>query len=130
MGQSNDGYVAVTSLGALHWIAVLLAIVTGGIHLYAGFVEGRIPVLLAGLGFLGATGLFLIGYRRRVLYSVGIVYTAVQIPLWYVAKAGEYTTLGYVDKIVQIVLVLVLAYLYWDARSGNVSVNRGSGEIT
>jgi hypothetical protein len=44
------------------------------------------------------------------------VYTAVQIPLWYVVKAGEYTTLGYVDKAIQAVLIVVLAFLYWQKR--------------
>jgi riboflavin transporter FmnP len=47
---------------------------------------------------------------------VGIVYTAVQLPLWYVANACEFTTLGYVDKILQGALIVVLTYLYWKAR--------------
>jgi hypothetical protein len=95
---------------------VLLALVTGGIHVYAGLVEGRIPVLLAGVGFFGAVILFLVDYRRTLLYVLGIIYTAVQLPLWYVVKAGEYTTLGYVDKSIQVVLIVFLVYLYWNTR--------------
>lgn len=60
--------------------------------------EGRIPVALAGVGFLGAIGMYLVDYRRQLLYLVGIVYTAIQIAIWYVVKTSEYTTVGYVDK--------------------------------
>jgi hypothetical protein len=60
--------------------------------------------------------LFFLDYRRRLLYLVGIPYTAVQIPLWLVAKS-EYGVVDYVDKAVQVVLILVLVYLYLDARS-------------
>jgi hypothetical protein len=111
-----DDYFAADSLGTIHWFALLAVVTTGVIHVYAGVIEARIPVSLAGLGFLGATVLFLTDYRRSFLYPVGIVYTAVQIPLWYVARAGEYTALGYVDKAVQGILIVVLAYLYWQAR--------------
>ena len=76
----------------------------------------RIPVLLAGVGFFGAVVLFLVDCRRSLVYVLGIIYTAVQLPLWYVVKAGEYTTLGYVDKGIQFVLIVLLVYLYWNTR--------------
>jgi hypothetical protein len=116
MGQSSGSSIETGSLTIPHWVAILLVLTTGAIHMYAGIVEGRIPVTLAGLGFLGAAVLFLFDYRRNLLYLGGIVYTAVQFPLWYVAKAGEYTTLGYVDKALQGILIVVLAYLYWKTR--------------
>ncbi|MEF8826454.1 MAG: hypothetical protein V5A27_08980 [Halapricum sp.] len=101
------------SLTPVHWLAVVLLVITGIIHLYAGVVEGRLPVSLAGVGFLVGVGLFFLDYRRRVLYVIGIFYTGVQIPLWYVANVGEFTPLGYADKAVQIVIIVVLAFLYW-----------------
>ncbi|WP_436926514.1 DUF7475 family protein [Halosimplex amylolyticum] len=117
MGQTFRSDLETDSLAPAHWLAILLVLITGVIHVYAGLVEGRIPVSLAGAGFLGAAVLVLLDYRRPLLYLVGIAYTAVQFPLWYVANAGEYTTLGYVDKIVQGVLIVVLAYLYWKDRN-------------
>jgi hypothetical protein len=68
-------------------------------------------VALAGVGYAGALVLFLLNYRRRLLYAIGIPYTAVQIPIW-VAVKSEYTIVGYVDKTVQVVLILVLVVLY------------------
>lgn len=100
------------SLASIHLVAVVLALLTGLFHLYAGLVEGRAPVTLAGLGFIGGIGLFLVGVRRRLLYPIAIAYTGVQIPLWYVAKAGEFTALGYADKAVQVLLIVVLAAIY------------------
>jgi hypothetical protein len=115
--MAEPSFSKTDSIPSLGWAAVILVLVTGVLHLYSGVVEGRVPVALAGIGFLAAVVLYLADYRRRLLYLVGIGYTAVQIPLWYVVKAGEYTTVGYVDKAVQVVLVLVLAFLYWQSRS-------------
>lgn len=114
--------VRTGSLTSTHWLAILLVLVTGVIHVYSGIVEGRIPVSLAGVGFIAAIVVFLLDYRRSLLYLVGILYTAVQLPLWYVVKAGEFTTLGYIDKAVQVVLILLLAYLYYTRkRSGTAA---------
>lgn len=104
--------IETESLEPIHELVVGLILITGVIHVYAGFVEGRAPVWLAGLGFFAGVGLFLLDYRRRALYLGGIAYTAVQIPLWYVAKAGEFTLVGYADKAVQLVVIALLAYLY------------------
>lgn len=115
MGRVSSSF-ETESLTTLHWLAILLAIATGVLHLYAGAVEGRIPVALAGVGFFVAVVVFLLDYRRSMLYLVGIGYTAVQIPLWYVVKTGEYTMVGYVDKSIQVIFVVVLVYLYLTER--------------
>jgi hypothetical protein len=89
----------------------VLIVITGVLHVYAGVAEGRIPVALAGVGYAGALVLFFLDYRRRLLYLLGIPYTAVQIPIWLVVKS-EYGMVDYVDKAVQVVLIVVLLYLY------------------
>lgn len=116
------------SLGGLHWVGIVAALVTAAIHLLLGVrpvVGGeqltglQISFVLAGLGFLGAVVLVLIDYRRRTVYAVGIPFTLVQVLLWYVSNfaAGPYSfpgdvgSLGAVDKVAQIVLVIVLALL-------------------
>jgi len=107
----NNSAGWIESLTQLQWLAVALVVVTGVLHVYAGLVEGRIPVAVAGVGYAGAVVLFLFDYRRRLLYLVGVPYTAVQFPLWIVAKS-EYGMVDYVDKAVQVILILVLVYLY------------------
>lgn len=117
------------SLTPIHWAAVVLAAITGVIHLLLGVsgvtgdpyipFELGVAFLLAGLGFFGAIVLLLVDYRRRLLYALGVPYTAIQIVLWYalnfdsvsdmLANAGA---MGYVDKVVQVVLIVVLAVLY------------------
>ena len=101
------------SLKPIHFLVIGLIAITGVIHLYAGLAEGRIPVALAGFGFFAGIVLYLLDYRRRLLYLIGIVFTGIQIPLWYAAKVGEFTPLGYADKVVQIGIIVILAYLYW-----------------
>lgn len=111
------------SLGGLHWIGILAALVSAGVHVRLGV--GMFPstlgisFLLAGVGFLGAVALVLIDYRRRAVYAVGIPFTLVQIVLWYVvnfangpkAFPGDVGTLGAIDKIAQAVLLAVLVVL-------------------
>ena len=116
MSKSSTWSLKPETVSALGWVVVGLIVLTGIFHVYAGLVEGRVPVTIAGVGFLGAIVLYLMDYRRRLLYAVGILYTAVQFPLWYVANVGEFTTLGFVDKAVQIVIITLLAYLLWRSR--------------
>ena len=114
----NNSRSWIGSLTRLQWLAVALVVVTGVLHVYAGIIEGRIPVALAGVGYAGALVIFLLDYRRRLLYLIGIPYTAVQFPLWIVAKS-DYGMIDYVDKAVQVVLILVLIYLYLNTPSGS-----------
>ncbi|WP_138005507.1 hypothetical protein [Halalkalirubrum salinum] len=111
MNAQNNPTGRIGSLTQPQWLAVALVVVTGVLHVYAGIVEGRIPVALAGVGYAGSLVLFFFDYRRRLLYLLGIPYTAVQFPLWIVAKS-EYGMIDYVDKAVQVALILVLIYLY------------------
>jgi hypothetical protein len=108
------------SLTPVHWLGVALAAITGVIHLVlaSGLLSTPIGVsfLLAGLGFLGALVLLLLGVRRRLLYAVGIPFTGVQIVLWYLIRVqgnglSSLGALDYVDKAAQIALILVLGYL-------------------
>jgi hypothetical protein len=116
--MQNNSAGRTGSLTQLQWLAVALVVVTGVLHVYAGIVEGRIPVALAGVGYAGALVLFFFDYRRRLLYLIGIPYTAVQFPLWLVAKS-EYGMVDYVDKAVQVALIVVLIYLYLNTPSAS-----------
>ena len=99
------------SLSTLEQVIVVLVGITAVTHIYPGIVEGAPPLVLAGLGFLGGGALYVYGVRRRALAVAAIPYTAVQIPLWVVIKAGNYTLVGYVDKAVQVALVAALVVL-------------------
>ena len=109
------------SLTGLHWFGVGCAAVTGVIHLWLGveFIDSPMgwSFLAAGLGFFGAIGLLILGIRRRLLYLVGIPYTGIQIPLWWIANDIVVTDLfepgiGVFDKLVQLLLIVTLAVLY------------------
>jgi hypothetical protein len=122
--DSGGSALGTESLSALHWVGIAAALVTAAIHLRLGvgfFPSGMgISFLLAGLGFLGAVTLVLLDYRRRTVYGVGVPFTLIQIVLWYVfnftgpsAKPfpGGVGTLGAIDKLAQVVLLVVLVAL-------------------
>lgn len=114
--KQNQSTGRIGSLTQIQWLAVVLVVITGVLHVYAGIVEGRIPVALAGVGYGGALVLFFLDFQRKLLYLVGIPYTFIQIPIWLVVKS-EYGIVDYVDKAVQVVLILVLIYLYLNTSS-------------
>ena len=99
-----------------HWAAIGLSALTGVIHLWLGvqFVSGPMgwAFLLAGIGFLAVDLAILVDYRRRLVYLLGIPFTLVQIVAWYVVNAPDFSPLGYADKAIQVVLILLLVLLY------------------
>lgn len=120
----NEGVTLRTeSLGGLHWIGIIAALLSAGVHLLLGirmFPSGMgISFILAGLGFLGAIVLVLIAYHRRAVYAVGIPFVLIQIVLWFVINfvngpktfPADIGTLGAIDKIAQLVLLGVLIEL-------------------
>jgi hypothetical protein len=106
----------IDSRTTVHWVAVLLAAVTGAIHLLLGVrvmsFNATMGVLfvLAGLGFFGGIVVFLTRYWRRELYLVAAAFAGVQILAWL--ALGRFNALGYADKAVQVVFVLLVVYLY------------------
>ncbi len=121
--QTGGVKVRIESLDSIAWIGIVAAIVSGAVHLFLGlrmFPSGMgISFILAGLGFLGAITLVLIGYYRRLVYAVGIPFVLVQIGLWYVFNfmngpkvfPADIGTIGAIDKIAQLVLLGVLVAL-------------------
>lgn len=111
--------VSTGSITPLQWIAVGCAVVSGIIHLILGiqFFPGSMPIafILAGLGFLGAVLLFLLDYRRRMLYLLGVPFVLIQIVLYVLINQRADPAISPVegiDKVVQVLLVVILVILY------------------
>ncbi len=120
---TESGRVDLEGLGSLHYLGIALALLSGVIHLFLGASFAPEPLglsfLFAGLVFLLAAAGVLVNYRRELLYTLGIPFTAGQVVLWYYINfaAGDYVfpadigAIGAVDKIAQVVLIVVLALL-------------------
>lgn len=112
--------IDVAALTPLHWAGIVTALVSAAVHLLLGI--GFLPhwmgiaFLLATAGFVVGTWLVIADRMRRRVYLLGIPFTAGQIVFWYLVNRPEsLDALGLaeiIDKIAQIVLVLVLGALY------------------
>jgi hypothetical protein len=104
------------TLTPLHWLGVLLAVLTGVLHLYLGIAFITEPLgwsfIAAGIGFFLGVLAVLMDYRRRLVYLLGVPFTGGQIVAWYVVNAPDFSTLGIGDKVVQVILIVVLLVLY------------------
>ncbi len=121
---TNGGTVDLDGLGSLHYLGIALALVSGVIHVVLGVSFAPEPLglsfLFAGVVFLLAVAAVLVNYRRRLLYGLGIPFTAGQIVLWYYlnfaagdkAFPADVGGIGAVDKLAQVALIVVLALLY------------------
>lgn len=114
--RQDEGALATASLTTLHWIGIALAAITGGIHLWLGvsFVPSPLGIafLFAGVVYVGAIAGVLLDVRRRLLYLLGIPFTAGQIPIWLAANWPDLGAIGIGDKVVQVALIAVLVVLY------------------
>lgn len=117
--QTGSVELETDSLTPLHWVGVVLAVLTGFVHLALGLATithplGIASVLAAG-GFAGAIILLLSNYRRRLIIALGIPFVGSQIVLWYVindpASLGDISLLEAFDKTVQVLLIGVLVVL-------------------
>lgn len=122
MDLANDGGVADDggdvdddSVTRLHWIGIVAATVTAGVHLYLGLQIGGTfgaAFLVATAGFLGGIGAVLFDYRRRLVYLLGIPFTAGQVVMWYAFNdVPPVPPIEAVDKLAQIALIAVLVAL-------------------
>jgi len=105
------------SLTSLHWLGVALAVVTGILHVVLGIRFIGQPLgwsfIVAGLGFFTGAVAVLVDYRRQTMYLLGILWTAGQVVLYFVVNWPDVVSpIGIGDKVVQVVLIGVLAVLY------------------
>lgn len=96
------------------WVIFLLVLATALIHFYLNVLLGKLDILftLNGLGYLGLGALYLLPWNFLKPYKAWIraaliAYTLLTIILW-IFLGQPYTTIGYVDKLIELGLVFVL----------------------
>lgn len=107
------------TLTPLHWIGIAATLVTAGVHLVLGISIGGffgVLFLFATVGFIGGIAAVVVGWRRKLVYALGIPYTAGQIVLWYALNEPPFPTSHLLDKLSQLVLLVALIVLLLRAR--------------
>jgi len=109
------------------YVAILMALITGIIHLVATTRAIEMSVVLAvlfvlnGLGFLGGAALYLTRFWRRWLFLVAAVYSLVTILALFPFRGwgieafymnGSLNPIAVITKAVETVLAVVSVYLY------------------
>lgn len=102
-----------TSPSVLRLGVIVLTLTTAIIHLYLGLSSSLPPFVLNGLGYLALLAALylpipqLTPYRSTIRWVL-VGYTALTIVLWLVITGGASTTIGYIDKIVEVLLIVLL----------------------
>ncbi|GAB3318448.1 hypothetical protein EI982_06885 [Haloplanus rallus] len=115
------------SKSPLGYVAIVLAVVTGVIHLFLapqviGFSR-TLAILFAlnGLGFLGGIAIYLTRYWRRELYLVAALYALATVVALFVFQGfgvdafyqgGSLNPMAVIAKGAEAVLAIVTGYLY------------------
>lgn len=119
MATATGRTLALSALTPLHWAGIAIALVSAAVHLLLGLSLGANPLglsfLFAAVGFLAGSALVAVGYRRRLLYILGIPFTGGQILVWYAmnrpAGLGDISPIEGIDKLAQAALIVVLLVL-------------------
>lgn len=91
---------------------IVLTVATAVVHLYLGF-QGLPLFVLNGLGYLTLLAALYLPIPRLLPYQttvrwVLVGYTALTIVLWLIVTGGISAALGYMDKIVEALLIILL----------------------
>ena len=124
--RTSDSLVSLPE-NPVGYVAIVLAAVTGVIHLFLapqviGFSQ-TLAILFAlnGLGFLGGIAIFLTRYWRRELYLVAAGYGLVTVLAFFAFQGfgvdafyrqGSLNTMAVVSKAVEGLFAIATAYLY------------------
>ncbi len=100
-----------SKFGLLQWTIVILTVFTAGVHIWLGLTFPDNVFLLNGLGYLALTALLFLPLPALARYHnlvrwVLIGYTLVTVVAWYFI--GVRSTIAYVDKAVELVLIVCL----------------------
>ena len=99
------------NMGLLQIGIILLSVTTAIIHLALGIPNGLSMFILNGVGYMIlVTALYLPQLRNQKKYIrwVLILYTAITILGW--VFVGARNTIGYLDKLVEIALIVLLMF--------------------
>lgn len=117
------------SFTPIHWAATAIGGATGVVHAWLYTETGSVAFAFAAVVFVLAVLAMVYGLYRPVLYALGIPFTAGQVVLWFLSGMNFFAV-GLLDKILQSVLVVLLAYLlyvdWWVPRRGDVEEARPS----
>ena len=105
--------MTTTTSSGLRLGIIALTVATAAIHLHLGLSSGLPLFVLNGLGYLALLAALygpipqLAPYRKIVRWLL-VGFAALTIGLWLVITGGNSTVVGYTDKVVELLLIILL----------------------
>ena len=93
----------------LRWLAVVLLLATALIHISIGFSSGFPVFYVMGIIYLVGVGSLAVNMRPRLFQPLALVYTVILLVIW--AAVGFRDVIAYVDKVLEVILVVDLIVL-------------------
>jgi hypothetical protein len=92
---------------------IVLTVATAAIHLYLGLSAGLPPFVLNGLGYLALLAALYLPIPQLAPYLnvvrwLLVGFAVLTIVLWLVVTGGDSTAIGYVDKTIEVLLIILL----------------------
>ncbi|UHQ99258.1 hypothetical protein HYG81_25825 (plasmid) [Natrinema zhouii] len=106
--NSKSSSNQLLSLTPLYLIGLLLAAITGVVHLWLGIEKGSPALFIAGIGFAIGIIAVVVDIRRQTIVRLGIPFTAVQAVYYLATHFDQITWVSATDKLVQVGLIAVL----------------------
>jgi hypothetical protein len=97
---------------AFDWLAVLLAMVLAGLHVYVWYSTGREPFLVVAGMFLLGVVFFFTNYWRAVVYLLAALYATTLGVLW-VLRGMNYSEVGVATAVVSVAFIGLVVYLFF-----------------
>lgn len=109
--ERNSSSKPLKSLTPLHLVGLVLASITGAVHLWLGVQYPSPALFTAGVGFGVGIAAVAADIRRQTIVVLGIPFTATQFVYYLTTHFDHLTQIGIVDKLVQFGLISVLLVL-------------------
>lgn len=96
---------------AIHWLGLVVAIALAAVHIAVGLRVGESPLIVIGISFVVAAGVFCTRWWRPVMYLLGVIHV-ISLGVIWVLSGFRYFEWGVLTALLGVALIVVALTLY------------------